>query len=62
MWIARDEDGMLCIYRHKPSKGYETWIENPEEIDGMCIIPENYFPEVRWEDAEPRELILKPRE
>lgn len=47
MWIARDEDGLLCIYRHKPFKGYETWIENPEEKDGMCIIPENYFPEVK---------------
>lgn len=62
MWIARDKDGLLCIYRHKPFKGYETWIENPEEKDGMCIIPEGYFPEIKWEDEEPRELILKPTE
>lgn len=64
MWIARDKDGLLCIYRHKPSKGIEVWIESPEdrELDGMYIISENYFPEVKWEDEEPRELILKPIE
>lgn len=59
MWIARDKDGLLCIYRHKPFKGNEVWIENPEEKDGMYIIPENYFPEVKWEDEKPRKLILK---
>lgn len=62
MWIARDKDGLLCIYRHKPSKGMEVWIENPEDkrLDDMYIIPEDYFPEVKWEDEEPRELVLKP--
>lgn len=62
MWVARDSDGMLCIYRYKPSKGREMWIKNPQdkELDGMRIIPEDCFPEVKWEDKEPRELILKP--
>ena len=64
MWIARDSDGTLCIYRHKPSKGKKVWIEDPQDrgLDDMYIIPENYFPEVKWEDEEPRELILKPIE
>lgn len=62
MWIARDKDGLLCIYRHKPSKGGIVWIQNPEDkdFDDMYIIPEDYSPEVKWEDEEPRELILKP--
>lgn len=62
MWIARDRDGMLFIYRHKPSKDTVVWVENPQDkgFDDMYTIPEDYFPEVKWEDEEPRELILKP--
>ena len=61
-WIARDKDGILCIYRHKPSKDKEVWVENPQDkgLDDMHVIPKDYFPEVKWEDEEPRELILKP--
>lgn len=61
-WIARDKDGILCIYRHKPSKDKEVWVENPQDkgLDDMHVIPKDYFPEVKWEDKEPRELILKP--
>lgn len=35
---------------------------NNKGLDDICIIPEDYFPEVKWEDEEPRELILKPIE
>ena len=61
-WIARDKDGILCIYRHKPSKDKEVWVESPQDkgLDDMHVIPKDYFPEVKWEDEEPRELILKP--
>ena len=64
MWLARDKDGLLCAYSHKPSKGKKVWIENPEDnsidIDNVCVIPEDWFPEVKWDDEEPRELVLKP--
>lgn len=62
MWIARDSVGTLCIYRHKPSKEAVVWVKNPQDKgpDDMYVIPEDYFPEVKWEDEEPRELILKP--
>ena len=61
MWIARDKDGLLCAYSHKPSKGKKVWIENPKDtsIDDICVMPEDEFPEVQWDDSEPRELILK---
>ena len=62
MYVARDKDGLLFIYRHKPSKGKETWIENPQDIGlyDISFIPRDCFPEVKWEDEEPRELVLKP--
>lgn len=62
MYVARDKDGLLCAYRHKPSKSKKVWIENPEDnsIDHICVMPEDWFPEVKWEGEEPRELILKP--
>ena len=45
-------------------KGKKVWIENPEDnsidIDNVCVIPEDWFPEIKWEDKEPRELVLKP--
>lgn len=62
MWIARDKNGLLYIYNHKPSKGKEVWIENPKDEGtySMHIISKDCFPEVKWEDKEPRELVLKP--
>lgn len=62
MWIARDKNGLLYIYNHKPSKGKEVWVENliAKGIDSLCPISKDSFPEVKWEDEEPRELILKP--
>lgn len=61
-WVARDKNGLLFIYRHKPSKDKETWINNPQDtgLYDVWYIPNDYFPEVKWEDEEPRELILKP--
>lgn len=62
MWIARDKNGLLYVYRYKPFKGEEVWIESPKDkkFDSGCIIQNDCFPEVKWEDEEPRELILKP--
>lgn len=64
MYVARDESGLLCAYSNKPSKNKKVWIENPEDkgidVDSICVMPEHWFPEVKWEDEEPRELVLKP--
>lgn len=55
MWIARDEDGSLWLYEKKPYKGKHIWYNDSPDyhINGRL------FPEVKWEDEEPRELILK---
>lgn len=55
MWIARDEDGELFCYAVKPCKRPRFWMGDNDNIQ----LPDNWFPEVKWEDEEPRELILK---
>lgn len=59
MWIARDSNGRLFIYLGgKPKKLKNTgWIA-PKKYQTVEIDKE-LFPEVKWEDEEPRELILK---
>lgn len=69
MWIARDKNGSLWLYDTKPIKGDVRWIM-ANTTGGCCKIEDDdYFPiriwkgvflEVKWEDEEPRELILKP--
>ena len=58
MWIARDKDGTLWLYENKPDrKNTLAWIA--PDTGFVVILPENLCPEVKWEDEEPRELILK---
>ena len=58
MWIARDKDGSLWLCEERPiGKSSTRWIIVPNSKNE--IIDEDWFPEVKWEDEEPRELILK---
>lgn len=58
MWIARDRNGSLYIYTDKPKKiGEGYW--DPSKGDCYCI-HSDLWPEISWEDEEPRELVLKP--
>lgn len=60
MWIARDKNNDLYIYSDKPIKetdgkwNISNWDTIFHKIDNVL------FPEVQWEDEEPRELVLKP--
>lgn len=59
MWVARDKDGKLFLYEEPPYKTgdfNDCWIKKG---GFMHQIASSYFPEVKWEDEEPRELILK---
>ena len=57
MYIARDKDSTLWEYEKKPLKRQEHWVC----VGGYCqILDPDLFPEVKWEDKEPRELVLKP--
>lgn len=58
MWLARDQNGELFVfYETKPYKDEDRgfWFNEGEWQE----VPEYWFPEVKWEDEEPRELILK---
>ena len=60
MWIARDEDESLWIYDTKPIKGDTGWVM--ANTTGGCSVVDSEldgFEEVKWEDEEPRELIIK---
>ena len=60
MYVARDRYGDLFIYEHKPVKNeFDCW-EDPEEPNCCYGIDGDAFPEVRVDDTEPRELVLKP--
>ena len=55
MWIARDKDGLLHLFEKKPIKTIYGWY-SPALVS---TLPSYIFPEIKWEDEEPRELILK---
>lgn len=56
MWIARDKDRLLHGFEYKPSKNFYSWYST---VGWVTTLPSYAFPEVKWEDKEPRELILK---
>lgn len=59
MWLARDKDGELYLFSEKPSKREEFWLMSRGTIT-VIQLPSELFPEVKWSDEEPRELVLKP--
>lgn len=59
MWIARDKDGDLWLFRKKPQKQNAGFWSVESITDVIIRLPKTIFPEVKWEDEEPRELILK---
>lgn len=56
MHIARDKCGKLKLFVVKPFRHGERWFS----IGPIYSIDPGLFPEVKWKDEEPRELVLKP--
>lgn len=54
-WVARDEDGMLCLYLTKPINIEGRWIPTSHRF---TVMNQELFPEVRWEDEKPTEVII----
>ena len=55
VWIARDEDGKLCIcFNHPPIKGVSSWWIPKSAIR----IDSDLFPSVKWKDVEPTEAFI----
>lgn len=62
MYVARDKDRRLWLYDTKPIKGDTGWVI-ANTTGGCCRIDDgdlDGFEDVKWEDEEPREIILKP--
>ena len=62
IWIARDKDGTLCAYNQKPDRyAFDgIWLTENGNDRNYEVLNDDWLPEVRWEDQEPRELVLKP--
>lgn len=56
-WVARDEDGMLCVYfsENPPKKEETVW---GADYDTFVEIDGSLFPEVKWSDDNPTKVKL----
>ena len=60
-YIARDLDGILCLYGKKPKLSEEiegVWVcSQYDELVNVVVLPSEYFPEVTFENS-PQEVEL----
>ena len=49
-WIAKDKNGWVGLYRTRPRKGYDMWID-AGTICQVVNLPEGCDP--KWTDEEP---------
>lgn len=61
MYVARDKDGDLYLYKDHPLKCSESWQPSKTSNDWIKLYP-SLFPEVKWEDEEPTEVELVKKE
>lgn len=63
LWIARDESGLIAVYKRKPCKKYDTFTRKEHWCianscgDYMCL-PDACFPEVTFENS-PKRVEIK---
>lgn len=59
MWVARDKDGELVLYKGRPVRGSldkDKWVSFGSTWENFTI-DESLFPSLKWED-EPLEVDL----
>lgn len=60
MWIARNKDGRLFLsFKEKPMKKDDSEWHILGLDNRVYELDADLLPEIKWEDEEPRELILK---
>ena len=58
MWLTRDENDTLTLWRIKPKKHVKSgYWNNPSDIY-EAILDKRLFPEVKWSDEEPTKVKL----
>ena len=58
MYVARDKDGDLYLYKKQPVKYSESWQLCSDNPHDFYKLDSSLFPEVKWEDEEPTEVEL----
>ena len=58
MYVARDRDGDLYLYKKQPVKYSESWQLSSDNPHDFYKIDSSLLPEVKWEDEEPTEVEL----
>ena len=62
-WLGRDKSGYLRLWRTKPYKevnfDYGASWGLPCEMGAWIRLDKNLFPNVKWEDEEPTEVVIK---
>ena len=53
-WAARDEGGMLYLYRDKPIKDKIIWYSPGFSL----VLASASFPEIKWSDDEPTRVSI----
>ena len=53
-WAARDEGGMLYLYRDKPIKDKFVWYSPGFSL----VLASASFPEIKWSDDEPTKVKI----
>lgn len=56
IWIARNKDNSLEVYRVKPERKSKQFDSDPR--DWLDYLDEDDYPEVTWENS-PKELTVK---
>lgn len=59
LWIARDKNGDICLYKKKPQLDRIYWYDKSCGEDGcICFLNKAEYPEVTFENS-PQEVELK---
>ena len=53
VYIARDENGKLCVYNSKPIKEEKYWYLSSGRCSWLDFAFAVDFPMVKWSDSEP---------
>lgn len=58
VWIARDKDGTLAMFKNKPILDIDNAWYCEDCDDDFSIVNKDMFPEVTFENS-PKQLIIK---
>ena len=58
VWIARDKDGTLAMFKNKPILDIDNAWYCEDDADDFSIVNKDMFPEVTFKNS-PKQLIIK---